>query len=119
RRLHRSRGRGGGGGDGGVRARRRLPAEVRRGPHRRRSRRAAQLRGADRVASPLRTEGRAGARKATQKHLVCIGFMGAGKSTAARSASAAPDAEAIDVDRAVEQRLGKRLERVRSEGGGA
>ena len=29
------------------------------------------------MASPLRTEGRAGARKATQQHLVCIGFMGA------------------------------------------
>ena len=43
----------GGGGDGGVRARRRLPAQVRRRPHRRRPRRVARLRRANRVAAPL------------------------------------------------------------------
>ena len=49
--VHGSGGRRGGGGDGRVRARRRLPAEVRRRSHRRRPRCAARLRGADRVAT--------------------------------------------------------------------
>ena len=39
--------------------------------------------------------------------VVCIGFMGAGKSTAARSAARALGARAIDVDRVIEERLGK------------
>ncbi|HEV3054892.1 MAG TPA: bifunctional shikimate kinase/3-dehydroquinate synthase [Solirubrobacteraceae bacterium] len=43
--------------------------------------------------------------------LVCIGFMGAGKTTAARSAAEAlgPGHTAIDVDAALEQRLGKSI----------
>jgi shikimate kinase/3-dehydroquinate synthase len=43
--------------------------------------------------------------------IVCIGFMGAGKTTAARSAAAAlgPGHTAIDVDAALEQRLGKSI----------
>lgn len=38
--------------------------------------------------------------------LVCIGFMGAGKSTAARSAATALGTEAIDLDQVVETELG-------------
>ncbi len=43
--------------------------------------------------------------------LVCIGFMGAGKTTAARCAADAlgPDHTAIDVDAALEERLGKSI----------
>ena len=63
----------------------RLPREVRRRPRRRRPRGARRLRGADRVeAAPALATGR----------LVFIGFMGAGKSLAARSAAAA-----LNVDR--------------------
>ncbi len=39
--------------------------------------------------------------------LVCIGFMGAGKSTAARSAAAALGVEAIDLDHVVEAEIGR------------
>jgi len=49
--------------------------------------------------------------------VVCIGFMGAGKSTAARSAAAALRTDAIDVDQLIEQRLGKSIERVFAEDG--
>jgi shikimate kinase / 3-dehydroquinate synthase len=49
--------------------------------------------------------------------VACIGFMGAGKSTAARSVARALGAEAVDVDRVVEQRLGKPIERVFAEDG--
>jgi len=38
--------------------------------------------------------------------LVCVGFMGAGKSTAARSAAAAIGTDAVDVDQVVEAELG-------------
>jgi 3-dehydroquinate synthase len=51
--------------------------------------------------------------------VVCIGFMGAGKSTAARGLAAALGTEAIDVDGVVEQRLGKPIERVFAEDGEA
>jgi shikimate kinase/3-dehydroquinate synthase len=43
---------------------------------------------------------------------VCIGFMGAGKSTAAASAAEALGTEAIDVDRVIEERLGKPIAQV-------
>ena len=46
-----------------------------------------------------------------------IGFMGAGKSTAARSAAEALGASAVDVDHVIEQRLGKPIDRVFSEDG--
>jgi len=59
------------------------------------------------VAPELKNRGR----------LVCIGFMGAGKSTAARSLAQALGTEAIDVDSVVEQRLGKPIERVFAEDG--
>jgi shikimate kinase/3-dehydroquinate synthase len=51
------------------------------------------------------------------RRVVCIGFMGAGKSTAARSLAHALGTEAIDVDSVVEQRLGKPIERVFAEDG--
>jgi shikimate kinase/3-dehydroquinate synthase len=51
--------------------------------------------------------------------IVCIGFMGAGKSTAAHSAAAALGTEAVDADRLLEQRLGKPIERVFAEDGEA
>ena len=44
--------------------------------------------------------------------LVCIGFMGAGKSTAARSAAAALGVEAVDADGVIEERLGKPIHEV-------
>ena len=52
-------------------------------------------------------------------HVACIGFMGAGKSTAARSLAQALGTEAIDVDAVLEQRLGKPIERVFAEDGEA
>ncbi|MBV9474039.1 MAG: bifunctional shikimate kinase/3-dehydroquinate synthase [Solirubrobacterales bacterium] len=49
--------------------------------------------------------------------VVMIGFMGAGKSSAARSAAEKLGTEAVDVDRVIEQRLGKPIVRVFSEDG--
>ena len=51
--------------------------------------------------------------------VACIGFMGAGKSTAARSLARALGTQAIDVDSVVEERLGKPIERVFAEEGEA
>jgi shikimate kinase / 3-dehydroquinate synthase len=66
------------------------------------------------VATPLNLgPGPGGARRA----VVCIGFMGAGKSTAACSAAEALGARAVDVDRAVEQRLGKPIAEVFAQDG--
>jgi shikimate kinase/3-dehydroquinate synthase len=50
---------------------------------------------------------------------VCIGFMGAGKSTAARSAARSLGVDAIDVDAVIEERLGKPIARVFAEDGEA
>lgn len=47
-----------------------------------------------------------------RRSVVCIGFMGAGKSTAARSLAEVLGVEAVDVDRALEERLGKPIEEV-------
>ena len=47
-----------------------------------------------------------------QRSVVCIGFMGAGKSTAGKSAAEALGAELVDVDRLVEERLGKPIAQV-------
>jgi shikimate kinase/3-dehydroquinate synthase len=67
------------------------------------------------VASELaQAPSRTGARK-----IVCIGFMGAGKSTAARSAAEALGRPETDVDRVVEERLGKPIDRVFAEDGEA
>ena len=51
--------------------------------------------------------------------IVCIGFMGAGKSTAARAAAHALGREAVDVDELLERRLGKPIDRVFAEDGEA
>jgi shikimate kinase / 3-dehydroquinate synthase len=51
--------------------------------------------------------------------LVCVGFMGAGKSTAARSAAATLDVEAVDVDAVIEERAGKPISAVFAEDGEA
>jgi shikimate kinase / 3-dehydroquinate synthase len=49
--------------------------------------------------------------------VVCIGFMGAGKSTAARSVGETLGRQPIDVDDVIEERLGKSIERVFAEDG--
>ena len=51
------------------------------------------------------------------RKIVCIGFMGAGKSTAAQSAAGALGTRAIDVDHEIEKRLGKSVERIFAERG--
>jgi shikimate kinase / 3-dehydroquinate synthase len=51
--------------------------------------------------------------------VVMIGFMGAGKSTAASSAAEALGSTEIDVDRVIEERLGKPIERIFAEDGEA
>jgi shikimate kinase / 3-dehydroquinate synthase len=51
--------------------------------------------------------------------LAMIGFMGAGKSTAARSAAEALGTAAVDVDAVIEERLGKPIERLFAEDGEA
>jgi shikimate kinase/3-dehydroquinate synthase len=51
------------------------------------------------------------------RHIVCIGFMGAGKSTAARGAAEALGLDAIDVDAVIEERLGKPIADVFAEDG--
>lgn len=53
----------------------------------------------------------------TERPIACIGFMGAGKSTAARSLAGALATESVDVDRVIEERLGKPIERVFAEDG--
>jgi shikimate kinase len=53
------------------------------------------------------------------RSLAFIGFMGAGKSTAARSAATLLGMEAVDVDAVLEHRLGKPIERVFAEDGEA
>jgi shikimate kinase/3-dehydroquinate synthase len=54
-----------------------------------------------------------------RRAIVCIGFMGAGKSTAACSAAEALGTQPIDVDSVIEERLGKTIERVFAEQGEA
>jgi shikimate kinase / 3-dehydroquinate synthase len=58
-------------------------------------------------------------RRTTHRALICIGFMGAGKSTAAQSAASALGTKATDVDSVIERRLGKPIERVFAEDGEA
>jgi shikimate kinase / 3-dehydroquinate synthase len=74
------------------------------------------------MASPLKFPG-TGAQavdRSGRGAVVCIGFMGAGKSTAARSAAAALGTDAIDVDSVIEERLGKPIHEVfAAEGEGA
>src|SRR6201999_1793966 len=67
--------------------------QVRRRSHRRRARRAAGLRAAHRMeAAPVA--------------LVFIGFMGAGKTSAARAAASMLDGRAVDDDHEIERRTG-------------
>ena len=66
------------------------------------------------MAAPL-----AEAHRVARRRVVCIGFMGAGKSTAAQSAAHALGTAHIDVDSVIEQRLGKPIERVFAEDGEA
>jgi shikimate kinase / 3-dehydroquinate synthase len=66
------------------------------------------------VAAPL-----AEANSAAQRKIVCIGFMGAGKSTAAQSAARALGTTHVDVDSVIEERLGKPIDRVFAEDGEA
>jgi shikimate kinase/3-dehydroquinate synthase len=54
-----------------------------------------------------------------ERPVAFIGFMGSGKSTAARAAAEVLDAEAIDADAVIEQRLGKPIARVFAEDGEA
>ncbi len=49
--------------------------------------------------------------------IACIGFMGAGKTTAAASAASVLGTKSLDVDDVIEQRLGKPIERVFAEDG--
>lgn len=58
-------------------------------------------------------------RPPANRAVVCIGFMGAGKSTAARSLAKALGSTPIDVDGVVEERLGKPIDRVFAEDGEA
>ncbi len=60
-----------------------------------------------------------GSRRAERRSIVFIGFMGAGKSTAAREASAMLGRRAVDVDSVIEERCGKPIERVFAEEGEA
>ena len=49
------------------------------------------------------------------RSVILIGFMGSGKSTAARSAAAALEAEPIDVDALLQRDFGQPIERVFAE----
>ena len=72
------------------------------------------------MASPLKLRGaglHAGADRSAHGALVCIGFMGAGKSTAARSAAEALGTEAVDVDSVIEERFGKSIHDVFAQDG--
>jgi shikimate kinase/3-dehydroquinate synthase len=72
------------------------------------------------MASPLKLPGsgaQTGADRSGRGALVCIGFMGAGKSTAARSAAVALGTDAVDVDSVIEQRLGKSIHEVFAQDG--
>ncbi len=54
----------------------------------------------------------AGADAVSDRTIALIGFMGAGKSTAARSAAAALGLSAVDSDQVIEQRAGKPIEQI-------
>jgi shikimate kinase / 3-dehydroquinate synthase len=51
--------------------------------------------------------------------IVCVGFMGAGKTTAARSLADALGGDAFDVDEVIEQRAGRPITQIFSEDGEA
>src|SRR5918999_546924 len=97
--VHGAGGGRGGGGPGCARARRGPPGEARRRSHRRRARGARGVRGTDRVAE-----------SGVDAAIVLVGFMGAGKSTGARTLAAELGVDAVDSDREVERRLGEPIE---------
>ncbi len=53
----------------------------------------------------------------TERTIALVGFMGAGKSTAARSAAGALGLTAVDSDQVIEQRVGKPIEQIFAEDG--
>ena len=55
----------------------------------------------------------------SRRSVVCIGFMGAGKTTAARSAADALGVDSVDVDEVIEDRLGESIATVFDERGEA
>jgi shikimate kinase / 3-dehydroquinate synthase len=66
------------------------------------------------MAAPL-----AQANQAGRRGVVCIGFMGAGKTTAAHSVAHELGATPVDVDTVIAERLGKPIDRVFAEDGEA
>ncbi|HET8977952.1 MAG TPA: bifunctional shikimate kinase/3-dehydroquinate synthase [Solirubrobacteraceae bacterium] len=56
---------------------------------------------------------------ALPRTIAIVGFMGAGKSTAARSAARALGREPVDADQVIEQRLGKPIEQIFAQEGEA
>jgi 3-dehydroquinate synthase len=61
----------------------------------------------------------AGADAVTDRTIALVGFMGAGKSTAARSAANALGLAPVDSDQVIEQRLGRPIEQIFAEDGEA
>ncbi len=59
----------------------------------------------------------AGTNAVTERTMALVGFMGAGKSTAARSAATALGVTAVDSDQVIEQRVGKPIEQIFTEDG--
>src|SRR3979409_842711 len=80
---------------------------MRAGSHRRRAGRGSGLPGADRLAA------------GTPRAFVPGGFMGAGKTTAARAVAEALGVEAVDADELLEARLGMPIARFFDERGEA
>ncbi len=116
--VHRAGGRRRRRGDGRVRARGRLPARSSAATTSTTSgRRCAHTRSGSDGGRPEPGDG--GPVRAARRAIVCIGFMGAGKTTAARSAADALGTEAVDVDAVIERRLGKPIERMFDEDGEA
>jgi 3-dehydroquinate synthetase/shikimate kinase len=59
----------------------------------------------------------AGTHRPEHGAVVCIGFMGAGKSTAARNAAGALGVDVVDVDSVIEERLRKPIDQVFADDG--
>src|SRR5204863_8742945 len=75
----------------------RIPREVRRRPHRRRRPSGPKLRGTDRLGQ-------------VEPALVFAGYMGAGKSSAAKAVAAELGVQALDSDHEIERELGEPIE---------
>jgi shikimate kinase / 3-dehydroquinate synthase len=59
----------------------------------------------------------AGVNGVTERTIALVGFMGAGKSTAARSAASALGITAVDSDQVIEHRVGKPIEQIFAQDG--